>query len=187
MGLKMNKKIFVVGIIGLLLLIVFSCGCFEEDNEEKPDKPPYEYNKPYYTFEIMAVTGSTLNITDAKFECSSKSDTILYTKTVLDANPTSIRYGESIIYPIPSGESPVTENVTTGDGDIIDNDSISNPEIWEYCYFAYIDSEGSGKVDAGDVVRIYKDYNNDEINEVKVGYKFKILDNEGNERYSKKF
>ena len=179
----MNKKLLAVWISGLLLLIIISCGCFEEDNGDNPPEP--DDNSPYISIEIVKLKGGTLKLANATFKCFSKLGTILYTNTIFDANPTSIVTGDTTAYPIPSGANPVTENMTTGDGEIVDSDSFFKPDRIEHCSFVFLDSESDGRLNFGDILWIIKDYNDDGINDVKPGYKFKIVDNEGNERLSK--
>ena len=140
----------------------------------------------YYSVEIVKVSGGSLNLHDAKFLLITSSGAQLINKDYRDAYPSSISTGDTTVYPIPSRDySPVTENASYGDGATVDSSSVNNPTYFEYCYFVILDSESDGKINSGDCFWIYKDYNDDGTNEITSGYKFKILDGDGNEVLTK--
>jgi len=134
----------------------------------------------YYSIEIVKVSGGSLSLSEVKFKFYNPSGRQIYSKTKFDAKPASIAQGDTICYPISSG-SHVTENQTTGDGAILDSESLNNPNVWKNCYFAFIDSEGNDKIDSGDAVWVYKDYNNDGVDDVNSDCRFKIVDEQNNE------
>jgi len=131
----------------------------------------------YYSIDIVKISGGSLNIANAKFLIITSSGVQLINRAYTDASPSSLTQGDTTVYPIPSSLSPVYENSSTGDGATVDTDTINYPLRWEGCYLAFIDSESDGKVNAGDAIWIYKDYNDDGTNEISSGYKIKILDN----------
>ena len=140
----------------------------------------------YYSVEIVKVSGGSLQLSDAKFLLVTSSGAQLINKDYRDAYPSSISVSDTTVYPIPSRPySPVTENATNGDGATVDSNSVDNPTYFEYCYFVIVDSETDGKINSGDCFWIYKDYNDDGTNEITSGYKFKILDGDGNEVLTK--
>ena len=87
--------------------------------------------------------------------------------------------------PIPYSTGSVIENATTGDGQAIDSNSVPNPEIWENCILVYNDAQSDKKVSASDSIWIYKDYDNDGIEEITSGYRIKIVDGNGKEVLTK--
>jgi hypothetical protein len=50
---------------------------------------------------------------------------------------------------------------------------------YEDCRIAYIDQNKDGKLSADDTVWIYKDYDDDSVNEIGARFTFKILDGSG--------
>ena len=140
----------------------------------------------YYAIEIVKTSGGDLSLSDAKFRLFTKTDILEYSKTTssTDAQPDYIdsTEGHSRAYPVPSSTAAAggpIENATNGDGLTVDDLSLAKPNIWENCYFCYLDANKDGKVNAGDVVWVYKDYDADLTEEVEPGYKFKILDTSG--------
>ena len=124
----------------------------------------------YWLVEIVSVSGGTINIEDTKFQIIDTSNTVFYGVDISESNPSSITRGKSTIYPIASGTTPVidnsTSNIVTGNSDLND---------YENCYVAIVDQNSDNKINAGDNIWIYKDYNSDGINDIKINYKFEIL------------
>jgi hypothetical protein len=58
------------------------------------------------------------------------------------------------------------ENSTNGTGEKIDSDSLKHPEVWEGCIFVFIDSQSDELVNSGDIFWAFKDWNDDDIDEV---------------------
>jgi hypothetical protein len=142
----------------------------------------------YWKIEIVSVSGGSLYSSDAKFQLFSRAGTSMFTRTTANINPTSpLTSGESAIYANPSSTSPVYENSTTGDGAVIDSASVAYPERWEGCYFAYIDSQYDNKINSGDSIWVFKDWNEDNTDDVTTGFTFKILDGKNKDVLRKEF
>ncbi len=141
----------------------------------------------YYQIEILKVSGGSLGISDLKFQLITNTGILQFSKSTSDSNPTLLILGQSRAYPIPSGINPVNENATNGDGETVDNDSINRPHVWENCLFCYLDANGDSKVNAGDSIWIYKDYDDDGVEEVISRYRFSIFDWDENEVLRKEF
>lgn len=139
----------------------------------------------YWELEIIEVSG-TLKISDLKINIISTTGTQLFSKSATDTNPTPIKSGESTIYPVPSNPSiAVYENSSNGDGQTIDTESVEKPHLWEGCFYSFLDAQSNGRVNAGDIIRIYKDYNDNGADDIKPGYKIKFYDGDNNNVLSK--
>jgi flagellin-like protein len=133
----------------------------------------------YYSVEIVKVSGGTLNIADAKFIIVTNTGTQLLERSYTDASPTKVEDVDTTVYPI-SSSTQVVLNGTSGPPT-----DASAPLTWEYCYFAILDSETDGKINSGDAIWVYKDYDDDGDDEITSGYRIKILDADGNEVLNK--
>ncbi len=58
------------------------------------------------------------------------------------------------------------ENSTNGSGKHINSFSLNHPEIWEGCIFVYIDQLSDEHINTGDYLWLFKDWNDDNINDV---------------------
>ena len=135
----------------------------------------------HWEIKIIGVSGGTLAVQDAKFQIVSKSNVVKLKTDIKNANPASITSDYTTAYPIPYNPStPVQENATHGDGDIIDESSLDNPSIWENCALAYYDAMSDDRLSAGDSILVFKDWNGDRTEEIVPGYDFNLLD-ENNE------
>lgn len=152
-------------------------GYIDSEDAYPLDPNRFKLKTNHYTILIVITYGGSLNIANSKFRLIDDAGVVVYTKTIHDANPDKIIAGETIIYSIPYEISPVIENATTGDGAIVDQYSEGKPDVWENCLFAYLDMDSNGKVNAGDMIWVYIDYDNDDEDEVAPKYRFKILDN----------
>ena len=90
-------------------------------------------------------------------------------------------------HPIPSGFRAVYESPISGDGQEVDSESLSKPQVWEGCFFTYLDNNGDLRVNAGDLIWIFKDSDADGIDDVTSRCEFKILDSLDNEVLTKQF
>ena len=95
--------------------------------------------------------------------------TIEYKITIDDAKPSELIVGLSKIYPMTKG-GPVQDNTTSSEVN-----SNSKVQDYEGCYIAYIDQDGDGRISEGDILHIYKDYDNDGIEEISSNSIFEIL------------
>jgi PKD repeat protein len=130
--------------------------------------------------DISSISGSPIKLQDAQFQMLTKAQTSVYRKTIKNINPIIVHTSvKSSIYAIPSGPDPVFENAITGDGMPIDSESVGNLQEWEGCYFAYIDATSDNLINTDDSIWLYKDWNNDDIDDFYNGYSFLILNNNG--------
>ena len=123
----------------------------------------------HWEITIASISG-TLAIDDLKFQMIDSSKTALYNVDINDANPSSISRGESTIFPIPSGSGGVLDNSTNSV--VTENSELKN---YEYCYIAYNDQNNDERVSAGDNIWVYKDFNNNGIDDIKSNYKLQVL------------
>lgn len=185
---KKNKSLItlfiIIEIIILILAIVlfFWISSFEDSESSHPwMKVSIEEKDEYWSISPFLFEGGPYKLDDIKFELYNKKNIQIFSKSITDANPNYIEINYSRIYPIPSNSHSVFENSSIGDGQIIDSESVNKPQIWEGCYFAYIDIESDNKITSGDVIWIFKDHNNDNIDDIDIGYIFKILDKKNRE------
>jgi len=186
--LKRNIIILILGILCILIILSY----FLLNLDDKEDNDTETNNElsietdivdkgNYWQIKIIEVSGGKLNLNDVKFMIVPKEIGISVCSTkITNTNPESIVFNDSIGYPIPGKIGFVYENETTGDGEIVDTDSVSNPEIWEGCYIAYIDSQSDNLVNAEDHIWLFKDINDDGINDTESGDKFIMFDREVN-------
>ena len=127
-----------------------------------------------YVITISSTSGPYLLISEAEFRIIDKNGLLLYKLTISDANPAKVASGESIIYPIPSGAMAVTDS---SGGALDGSDSLSD---YTNCTLAYIDQNDDKKVSPDDSIWIYKDNDNDGIDEIGSKCVIKILDKYSN-------
>jgi hypothetical protein len=123
----------------------------------------------HWEITIASVSGS-LNIDEIKLQMIDTSHTALFNVDINDANPSSVTRGKSTIFPIPSGSGSVMDNSTNSV--VTGNSELKN---YEYCYIAYNDQNNDERVNAGDNIWIFKDFNNDGIDDIKSNYRLQVL------------
>jgi len=123
----------------------------------------------YWEIEIISVSGGSLSLEDAKFQIVDTSEIVIFKVDISKANPASINKGLSIVYPIPSGSSPVIDN-STGTA-VTENSDLKD---YNNCLISYNDQDADGKVSAGDNIWIYKENDSDGTDDVKTNYEFEI-------------
>jgi hypothetical protein len=179
-----QKKSNVVLIVVIILIVVFVIlpvifagilyvwvSDFETGGDGGSVKISSLKTEKQYAFviTISSVSGGTLNLDEAEFQITDDDGLLKYRLNINDANPASIRSGESIIYPMTAGFIAVTD----GSGGSLDGyDSLSD---YINCTIAYIDQNDDERVSADDSIWIYMDNNNDGIEDVKNKYSFKII------------
>jgi flagellin-like protein len=149
------------------------------------DSPTIQYSaviqdkNTHWEIEIIGQSGGSLELDDAKFQINSRTGTVKLKTKISEANPISIKSGLSLVYPIPTNSAnPVRENTTNGDGEPVDANSVDHPQVWEGCAIAYIDAEGDSKVNPGDIIWVFKDWDGDDSVDVIPGYSFKLIGSE---------
>ncbi len=146
----------------------------------------------YYSVGIIKVSGGSLSLDDAKFRMVSKAGIQQFTVGKADAIAAApLESGQSDAYPVQSGTQTIIQNTSAGgDGNAIttdEADSLNKPQTWQYCSLCYLDANGDGKVNAGDKIWVYKDFERDGTANVEPGYNLKILDGKDNEVLTKEF
>lgn len=116
----------------------------------------------------IASISEKLRLEDAKFQVVDNQGTLLYSLTISEANPQPFNRGLSKVYPMTM-LGPVQDNTT---GNSVNSDSTF--DNLEGCYIAYIDQTNDERVSAGDSFYIYKDYNNDNNNDISSNYSIEI-------------
>ena len=177
---KSNKLIIVIIIVVVLLIVivpvilagvlwVMMTPLHSEESTSLVITAKSPIEKVYgWQIEITKVSG-TLNPEDARFHVVDSDGSLLYSITVDDSNPSPFSKGYSTVYAMTISSTPVKDagnNIINGD------DAISE---YSGCYIAYLDQDSNGRVNGGDSLYVYKDYNADGIIEVFNGYELKIL------------
>ncbi len=127
-----------------------------------------------YVVTISSVSNGDLNLEDTRMELTNDEGLRIFSVHTDSADPPSLTYGQTTIYPIPSGSGAVKEYAT--DYRVT---SSTNLEDYYHCYLAYIDENSDGKVTADDKIWIYKDWTRDGTPEVVSRSTFKILEGDG--------
>lgn len=137
----------------------------KSDNSEKSLTISLDFtnHSTYWEVRIVKVTGGTFNLDDAYFTIAPQMGSISRYELGIDrANPILRTSDGLTVYPIPYQFGGFGyENATFGDGEILDTDSVAKPEVWAGCFFAYLDVQSDNKVNNGDIIWVFKDYNDD--------------------------
>ena len=123
----------------------------------------------YWMIQITSVSGGSFNINDAKFKMSNANNIRLWTKDISYTNTASITVSASKIYAIPSGTAAPDNGAG---GAIADTTSITN---YYNCSIAFVDNDNNLKVNEGDVIYIYKNYDRTGTDDITSGYVFELL------------
>jgi len=128
------------------------------------------FDTNYYQIKISSVKGGPLKFSILKFKCYTDESLVLYEKSTSDAEPKKITIGESEIYAIPWKDGGVKSKT----GSIIKSED--NLQDYTNCVIVYLDQNADDLVSPDDYIYVYKDLDNDGIDEVLPGYNFKIID-----------
>jgi len=156
-----------VVLAGVLWAMLSQLGTESSAAVQISAKQPEEKTYGYF-IEITKISG-TLNIEDAKFQVVDNENLLVYSVTINNANPAAFTKGQSTVYAMTLGTTAVSDGNATVDG----NDALS---VYEGCYIAFIDQNRDEKINGGDSLYIYKDYNNDNVDDVQANYQVKIMD-----------
>ena len=158
-----------VVLSGVLWAMLTGLAPDEPDSVKIPMSKPIE--KIYgWQLEITEVSG-TLNLEDAKFLVIDNEGALVYSITTNNANPSAFTKGQSTVYAMTLGPNAVKDaSNNTIDGD----DALSE---YSGCYLVYLDQNSDQKVNAGDSIYVYKDYDADGTEEISANYIFRIMAN----------
>jgi hypothetical protein len=166
---RSETKLLIILTICFITIFSSLCGCIDEKNEELVDEPNYprEYGWFLETTHISGTYSISENLT---FEIKN-GDRITVSTDISMANPEPFTKGSSTVYAISCNSSPVVEEST---GEIVTGAS----PISEYknCSIAYIDLTSNSKIDGGDCIYVYCDWDRDGKDEVSSGSIFEIHD-----------
>ena len=120
-----------------------------------------------WNVEIVSISGN-LRLEETKFQMEDNEGILLYELLINNIDPQPFDRGISKVYPMTMS-GPVLDNTT---GDVIDSGSSFND--YERCYIAYVDNTDDERVTSGDSFYIYKDYNNDNTDEISSNFSILI-------------
>jgi flagellin-like protein len=127
----------------------------------------------YWKLTITAVSKNNFNIEDVEFNMIDKDGVLIYRTLPVNSNPTEFDSGLSKVYAM-SNNGTVLDSTT---GNPVD--ASSSFEDYKYCYIAFVDIDADQRVNEGDTIYVFKDYNNDGNIDILPIYKFRIfIDNE---------
>jgi len=123
--------------------------------------------KNYWEIEIKDIKNDSLQIEDNLFYLTSEIGIVKYYQALFNINDLSIfTFNDSRYYFYTDSVYLPIENTTTGDGETIDYFSLNKPEVWEGCFFTYIDKQSDSIINSGDKLLIFRDWDDDDINEI---------------------
>jgi hypothetical protein len=167
---------FLIIIAGILYIWTSSIGMEDGDVITPSISANIVDRTSYYKIDIVSVSGGSVRISMLRFQLFNNDGIAQFTRTTNDINPLApLEAGEASVYPMSSSSDPVYENSTTGDGGTVDDASVDHPQYWEGCYMAYIDADSNDNINSGDSIWIFKDWNDNNRNDVSPGFMFKIV------------
>jgi hypothetical protein len=166
--------LLIILSICFIALSTCFCGCVEEEKDESNDDGP-NYPHPEYGWmiEVYKISG-TYDLDDILFEVSKGSDEIFFTH-IAKVNPEPFYKGSSTVYAISCNSSPIVDEST---GEIVSGASALSD--YKNCSIAYIDQTSNCRIDGGDCIYVYSDWERDGKDEVNSGTIFTIF-NKNNE------
>jgi hypothetical protein len=98
---------------------------------------------------------------------------MVYSLRLIDTSPAPFYKGLSMVYPLTVNSTVLDSNT----GNPVDGSTSFND--YTGCAIVFIDEDADNKVNTGDTIYIYNDYNNDGTNDILPTYSLRILiDNE---------
>jgi hypothetical protein len=171
MAEKGETKIIAILTISIMLVSIGLSGCVEEEKDEDINPPNYP-TPPYWNLEMIKMNPMSNNLisNDLQFEIKKDNKVIINTNISM-ANPKSIIKGMSKIYPISTNSSPVMDESS---GEIVNSESSFSD--YTNCCILYLDQTQDNKINGGDSVYIYRDWDRDGKSEIISGSIFTIYD-----------
>ena len=177
---KELNKIIIIVVISIIMLLVFGglgyvlwLGSFESSGGGSLKISSYSTEKSSaWVVTISSITGGTANLDEVRFEIEDESGYIKHSTWIGKANPSYVLKSGNTIYPIPSGSNKVDD----GKIPVIDTTNLLD---YQNCTMAIVDTESDGKLNMGDSIWIYKDIDNDDIQDIFDGSNLVIKDSYG--------
>jgi flagellin-like protein len=127
-------------------------------------------DRPEHWIITISTCGSNnYYLEDVRFQVISDEKNLDYQLALTDADPDSYKKGLSTVYPLTIS-STVLDN-TTG----TPVSGASDFSEYENCYIAFIDGDSDNMLNHGDVIYLYKDYDNDGIDNIISRFSFRIV------------
>lgn len=125
----------------------------------------------YWEISIGKVGTKSLLLDQIEIQIETNSGYLEYILTEADSDPQPFAKGLSTVYPLTKN-GPVTDLNT---GNPVNNNTIF--ANYAGCYVSYLDVDMNNRVSSGDILNIYKDYNNDGTQDIFPNYNIKIVIN----------
>ncbi len=126
-----------------------------------------EANK-YWKLEIASISSNEYTLDDTFFEMRTNEGINKYKLLIKDSDPDAFNKDFSKVYPLSINNTVKDRNT----GKAVTNATTFINYIG--CYIAFLDTNADYRLSPGDLIYIYKDYNNDGINEIKPTYSLVI-------------
>jgi hypothetical protein len=121
-----------------------------------------------WQIEITDISG-TISLEDARFQVVDSNGVLEYSVTIDDASPAAFTKGSSTVYAMTK-----YSGVTIGNSTIPVSGTTALTD-YSKCFIAYFDQTSDGKINGGDSLYIYKDYDADGTDDVLSNYDVKII------------
>jgi flagellin-like protein len=122
-----------------------------------------------WKIEIAAVSGNYFDLDQITFRVITDSGYTLFKLRTSDSDPEPFFDDLSKVYPLTNGSAVI--DMTTGNP--VTNSS--NFRNYQGCQVAFVDADSDDRITPGDIVYLYKDYNNDGEIDIFPIYSFKIF------------
>ena len=160
--------LIILIIASLIFLYIYIIWDFTTEDGPIPPRPIIQTKA--YVVPISSISGGSLPLANASFEILDQDSNLVYKFTIDNVKPEPFLKGQATIYAFPSSSNSIDD----GAGNIVN----ATTELSNYrnCTIGFLDQNSDAKVSPDDTIWIYKDNNNDEIQDIKSRYIIKILD-----------
>jgi flagellin-like protein len=124
--------------------------------------------KYYWIVEIAGVSSTRFRLDRVSFEVMDTDGICKYSLSIMDSHPDPIDYGLSTVYPLTTNTTVIDKNT----GNPVTNTTYFRD--YARCKLAYLDANEDYRISDGDVIYVFKDYNNDFVNDIKNNYELNI-------------
>jgi flagellin-like protein len=122
-----------------------------------------------YQITITAVSQKNFNANDMEIQMMTNEGTMDYSLRLIDSSPAPFYKGLSLVYALTVNSTVL--DINTGNP----VDGSTSFDDYTGCAIVFVDEDADNKVNTGDTIYVYNDYNNDGINDILPTYSLRIL------------